>query len=104
MKGENLMSSILDLITITNVSAVVLIIGTIGVIALPKPIDKVIMLSIVQGGFIATIVAAKYLDVSMAAAIFDPIATVIFLIAIIKLNEIREKKQKEKSEEEGILA
>ena len=56
------MSSILDLITITNVSAVVLVIGTLGVIALPKPIDKVIMLSILQGGLIGTIVAAKYLD------------------------------------------
>ena len=98
------MSSILDLITITNVSAVVLIIGTLGVIALPKPIDKVIMLSILQGGLVGTIVAAKYLDVAMAAAIFDPIATVIFLIGIIKIDEIRKKKTKQKDGEEGILA
>ena len=98
------MSSILDLLTITNISAVVLIIGALGVIALPKPIDKVIMLSILQGGFIATIVAAKYLDVAMAAAIFDPIATVIFLIGIIKIDEIRKRKAKEEAEEEGILA
>ena len=97
------MSSILDLITITNVSDVVLVIGTLGVIALPKPIDKVIMLSILQGGLIGTIVAAKYLDVAMAA-IFDPIATVIFLIGIIKIDEIRKKKEKEKAGEEGILA
>jgi len=43
---------------------------------------------------VGMIAAAKYLDVAMAAAIFDPIATVIFLIGIIKLDEIRKKKQK----------
>ncbi|MCE7698448.1 MAG: DUF2108 domain-containing protein [Methanobacterium paludis] len=69
---------------------------------LPKPIDKVIMFALLQGGFIGMVVAAKYLDVAMVAAIFDPVSTVIFLIAIIKLNEIREKKQK--SQEEGVIA
>jgi energy-converting hydrogenase A subunit D len=38
----------------------------------------------------------------MAAAIFDPIATIILLIAIIKLDEIRKKKQKQ-SQEEGFI-
>jgi energy-converting hydrogenase A subunit D len=95
---------VLDFINITNISAAVLIIGAAGIIALPKPIDKVIMLALLQGGFVAMIVAAKYLDVAMAAAIFDPVATVIFLIGIIKLDEIRKKKAKDKSQEEGILA
>ena len=95
---------VLDIINITNVSAAVLIIGSIGIIALPKPIDKVIMFALLQGGFVGTIVAAQYLDVAMAAAIFDPIATVIFLIGIIKLDEVRKKKAKEKSTEDGILA
>ncbi len=91
----------LEWINITTVSAAVMIIGTAGVIALPKPVDKVIMLALLQAGFIGTIVAAKYLDVAMAAAIFDPIATVIFLIAITKIQDIRNQKQKE---EEANLA
>jgi energy-converting hydrogenase A subunit D len=91
----------LEWINLTTVSAAVLIIGTIGIIALPKPVDKVIMFALLQGGFIGIIVAAKYLDVAMAAAIFDPIATVIFLIAITKIMDIRNQKQEE---EEGNLA
>ena len=59
------------------------------------------MLAILQGGFIGTIVAAKYLDVAMAAAIFDPIATIIFLIGITKIQDIRNQKHEE---EEGNLA
>ena len=55
----------LEWITLTTVSAAVLIIGTIGIIVLPKPVDKVIMLSLLQGGFIGMIVSAKYLDVAM---------------------------------------
>ena len=46
------------------------------------------------------VVAAKYLDVAMVAAIFDPISTVILLMAIIKINDIRRKK----SQEEGAVA
>jgi len=94
---------LLDFINITYVSAAVLIIGAVGIISLPKPIDKVIMFTLLQGGFIAMVIAAKYLDVAMAVALFDPISTVIFLIGITKLDEIRKKKQKQ-SREEGILA
>lgn len=94
---------IFDFINLTYVAAAVAIIGSLGIIALPKPIDKVIMLSLLQAGFIGMIVSAKYLDVAMAAALFDPITTVIFLIGIIKLDEIRKKKQ-EKSQEEGLFA
>ncbi len=94
---------IFDFINLTYVAAAVAIIGSLGIIALPKPIDKVIMFSLLQAGFIGMIVSAKYLDVAMAAALFDPIATVIFLIGIIKLDEIRKKKQ-EKSQEEGLFA
>ncbi|MDP1552046.1 MAG: DUF2108 domain-containing protein [Methanobacteriaceae archaeon] len=78
---------------ITSIAAVVMLIGAIGVVVLPKPLDKVIMFTLLQGGFIATVVAAKYLDVAMAASIFDPIVTIIFLMAIIKLNETRQKKR-----------
>jgi energy-converting hydrogenase A subunit D len=92
----------LDFVNLTTVSAAILLIGAAGIIALPKPLDKVIMFALLQGGFVGMIVAAKYLDVAMAAAIFDPIATVILLIGIIKINEVR--KRKEKSQEEGNLA
>ncbi|AXV36757.1 MAG: DUF2108 domain-containing protein [Methanobacteriaceae archaeon] len=95
------MYPLLELVNLTTISAVVMLIGAIGIILLPKPIDKVIMFALLQGGFIGIIAAAKYLDVAMAAAIFDPISTVILLIAIIKINEVREKK---KSQEEGNLA
>ncbi len=93
---------LLDFINITYISAAVLIIGSVGIIALPKPIDKVIMFTLLQGGFVGMVVAAKYLDVAMAVALFDPISTVILLIGIIKLDEIRKKKRK-KSQEEGLF-
>ncbi|MBI4813746.1 MAG: EhaD family protein [Methanobacterium sp.] len=92
----------LDFVNLTTVSAAIALIGTAGIIALPKPLDKVIMFALLQGGFIGMIVAAKYLDVAMAAAIFDPITIVILLIGITKLNEVRKKK--EESQEEGNLA
>ena len=92
----------LDLINLTNVSVGVLLIGTAGIIMLKKPVDKVIMFTLLQGGFIGMIVSAKYLDVAMVAAIFDPISTIIMLIAITKLDEIRKKKNK--IQEEGFFA
>lgn len=95
--------AVLEFINITYISAALAIIGSIGIIALPKPIDKVIMFALLQGGFLGMVVAAKYLDVAMAVALFDPISTVIFLIGITKLDEIRKKKQKQ-SQGEGIFA
>lgn len=92
----------LDFVNLTTISAALTLIGTVGIIALPKPLDKVIMFALLQGGFIGMIIAAKYLDVAMAAAIFDPISIIILLIGIIKLNEVRKKK--EESQEEGNLA
>ncbi len=74
------------------------LIGAAGIILLPKPIDKVIMFALLQGGFIGMIAAAKYLDVAMAAALFDPISTVILLIGIIKINDVRRKKLKSQEE------
>lgn len=90
----------LDFINLTTVSAVLMFIGAIGTIMLPKPLDKIIMFALLQAGFIGSVASAKYLDVAMAAAIFDPIATVIFIMAIVKINEIREKQ---KSQEEEAL-
>ena len=92
----------LDLINLTNVSVGVLLIGAAGIIMLKKPLDKVIMFTLLQGGFIGIIVSAKYLDVAIVAAIFDPISTIIMLIAITKLDEIRKKKNK--IQEDGFFA
>lgn len=89
---------VLEFINISTISAAVALIGASGIILLPKPIDKVIMFTLLQGGFIGMIVAAKYLDVAMAAALFDPISTVILLIAIIKINDVRKKKLKAQEE------
>jgi energy-converting hydrogenase A subunit D len=89
----------LNFINITTVSVVVAFIGAAGIILLSKPIDKVIMFGLLQGGFIGLVVAAKYLDVAMVAAILDPVSTVIMLTAIIKLDEIRKRKQKSLEEE-----
>ena len=92
------MMVILDFINISTVSAVVSLIGAAGIILLPKPIDKVIMFTMLEGGFLGMIVAAKYLDVAVAAALFDPISTVILLIAIIKINDVRKKKLESQEE------
>lgn len=89
----------LNFINITTVSVVVTFIGAAGILLLSKPIDKVIMFGLLQGGFIGLVVAAKYLDVAMVAAILDPVSTVIMLTAIIKLDEIRKRKQKSLEEE-----
>ena len=90
--------AIVDFINISTVSAAISIIGAAGVILLPKPIDKVIMFAMLEGGFIGMVVAARYLDVAMAAALFDPISTVILLIGIIKINDVRKKKLKAQEE------
>lgn len=89
---------VLEFINISTISAAVALIGAAGIILLPKPIDKVIMFALLQGGFIGMIAAAKYLDVAMAAALFDPISTVILLIGIIKINDVRRKKLKAQEE------
>jgi energy-converting hydrogenase A subunit D len=84
----------MDFINISTVSATVSLIAAAGIILLPKPIDKVIMFGMLQGGFIGMIVAGRYLDVAMVAALFDPISTIILLIAIIKINDVRKKRRR----------
>ena len=79
----------MDFINITTISLFLIIIGAIGIILLKKPIDKIIMFNVLNGGFFITLVSSRYLDLAFAAAIFDPIATVIFLMTIVKLNESR---------------
>ena len=74
------------------VSIALMVIGAFGIIFLKKPLDKVIMFSILDAGFVLAIVLFKYLDVAMFAALIGPLSTVVFILAIVKINEIRKNK------------
>ena len=69
-----------------------MVIGAFGIIFLKKPLDKVIMFTILDAGFILVVVLFKYLDVAMFAALVDPLSTLVFILAIVKIKEIRAKK------------
>lgn len=77
---------------ISLVSIALMIIGTLGILLLAKPLDKVIMFSILDAGFLLAVVLFKYLDVAMFVALSAPLSTVIFLLSIVKINDIRKKK------------
>ena len=82
-----------DIIKIASIIAFALmVIGAFGIIFLKKPMDKVIMFTILDAGFILAVVLFKYLDVAMFAALVDPLSTLVFIFAIVKINEIRKKK------------
>ena len=74
------------------VSIALMVIGAFGIIFLKKPLDKVIMFSILDAGFVLAIVLFKYLDVAMFAALIGTLSTVVFILAIVKINEIRKNK------------
>ncbi len=77
---------------VTIIAIALMIIGSFGIIFLKKPFDKVIMFSILDAGFVLAVVLFKYLDVALFIALADPIATIVYLIAIVKIKEIRSKK------------
>ena len=79
---------------ISIISIALMVIGAFGIIFLKRPLDKVIMFSILDAGFVLAIVAFKYLDVAMFAALAGPLSTVVFILAIVKINEIRKNKVK----------
>ena len=74
------------------VVSIIAIIGAFGVILLKKPLDKVIMFSIMDAGFLLVVVLFRYLDVAMFVALSDPLCTLIFIMAIVKIKEIRQRK------------
>ena len=74
------------------ISIALMIIGAFGIIFLKKPLDKIIMFSILDAGFVLAIVLFKYLDVAMFAALAGPLSTVVFILSIVKIKEIRENK------------
>ena len=77
---------------VTIIAIALMIIGSFGIIFLKKPFDKVIMFSILDAGFVLAVVLFKYLDVALFIALADPISTIVYLIAIVKIKEIRSKK------------
>ena len=77
---------------VSIIAIALMLIGALGVIFLKKPVDKVIMFSIMDLGFVLVIVLFKYLDVAMFAALVGPLSTLIFILSIVKINEIRKKK------------
>jgi len=87
----------LEFIDLTTISIALMIIGAIGVVLLKKPLDKVIMVSILEAGLFLVIVSFKYLDVAFLTAVLDPLSIIVFLLALIKINEVRKSKLKDYS-------
>ena len=77
---------------VSVIAIALMVIGAFGIIFLKKPLDKVIMFTILDAGFILAVVLFKYLVVAMFAALVDPLSTLVFIFAIVKINEIRKKK------------
>lgn len=77
---------------ISIIAIALMVIGAFGIIFLKKPLDKVIMFSILDAGFVLVVVLFKYLDVALFAALAGPLSTLVFILSIVKVNEIRKKK------------
>lgn len=77
---------------VSIIAIALMLIGTFGIIFLRKPLDKVIMFSILDAGFVLAIVLFKYLDVAMFAALAGPLSTLVFILSIVKVNEIRKNR------------
>ena len=77
---------------VSVIAIALIVIGTFGIIFLKKPLDKVIMFSILDAGFLLVVVLFKYLDVALFVALSGPLTTVVFILAIVKINEIRKNK------------
>ena len=77
---------------VSIIAIALMVIGAFGIIFLKKPLDKVIMFSILDAGFVLVVVLFKYLDVAMFTALVGPLSTLVFILSIVKVNEIRKKK------------
>ena len=77
---------------VSLIAILLMIIGALGIIFVKKPLDKVIMFSILDAGFLLAVVLFKYLDVALFIALAGPLSTVIFILSIVKINETRTKK------------
>ena len=77
---------------VSIIAIALMVIGALGIILLKKPMDKVIMFSILDAGFLLTVVLFKYLDVALFIALSGPLSTLVFILAIVKIKEIRSRK------------
>ena len=77
---------------VSFIALALMLIGAAGIILLKKPLDKVIMFSILDAGFLLAVVLFKYLDVALFIALSGPLSTLVFIMAIVKIKEIRVKK------------
>ena len=77
---------------VSIIAIALMVIGAFGIIFLKKPLDKVIMFSILDAGFVLVSVLFKYLDVAMFAALAGPLSTLVFILSIVKIKEIRKNK------------
>ncbi|MBR3139682.1 MAG: EhaD family protein [Methanobrevibacter sp.] len=77
---------------VSIVAIALMLIGSFGIIFLKKPFDKVIMFSILDAGFVLVIVLFKYLDVALFAALAGPLSTLVYILSIVKIKEIRKNK------------
>lgn len=89
------MVSMLELINLTTILFALMAIGAIGVVLLKKPLDKVILLSVLEAGFFLAVVSFKYLDVALITAILDSLSIIVFLLALMKIDKIRKSKAME---------
>ena len=77
---------------VSIIAMALMVIGAFGIIFLKKPLDKVIMFSILDAGFVLAVALFKYLDVALFAALVGPLSTLVFILSIVKIKEIRTKK------------
>ena len=77
---------------VSIIAMALMVIGAFGIIFMKKPLDKIIMFSILDAGFVLVVVLFKYLDVAMFAALAGPLSTLVFILSIVKIKEIRKKK------------
>ena len=77
---------------VSIIAIALMVIGAFGIIFLKKPLDKVIMFTILDAGFVLAVVLFKYLDVALFIALSGPLSTLVFIMAIVKIKEIRAKK------------
>ena len=67
---------------VSIIAIALMVIGAFGVIFMKKPLDKIIMV----------VVLFKYLDVALFAALAGPLSTLVFILSIVKIKEIRTNK------------
>ena len=68
---------------VSIIAIALMLIGAFGIIFLRKPLDKVIMFSVLDAGFLLVVVLFKYLDVAMFVALSDPLCTLIFICSFM---------------------